>query len=63
MIHALHLLWIIPLVASFGFVLGAIGDEPVALGGIATPVNEQDAVNKEYVDNIVGDIETLLAAL
>lgn len=42
---------------------GTIGDEPVALGGIATPVNEQDAVNKEYVDNIVGDIETLLAAL
>lgn len=24
MIHALHLLWIIPLVAPFGFVLGAI---------------------------------------
>lgn len=42
---------------------GTIGDEPVALGGIATPVNEQDAANKEYVDNIVGDIETLLAAL
>lgn len=29
---------------------GTIGDEPVALGGIATPVNEQDAANKEYVD-------------
>lgn len=24
MIHALHLMWIIPLVAAFGYVLGAI---------------------------------------
>lgn len=30
---------------------GTIGDEPVAIGGIATPVNEQDAANKEYVDS------------
>ena len=42
---------------------GTAGDSPVRLENIATPVSNRDAANKEYVDNIVGDIETLLAAL
>ena len=35
----------------------------VRLNGIATPTSNNDAVNKQYVDNMVGNIETLLSAI
>ena len=35
----------------------------VLLRGVATPTTNFDAANKKYVDDIVGDIETLLAAI
>lgn len=35
----------------------------VLLRGVATPTTNFDSANKKYVDDIVGDIETLLAAI
>lgn len=33
------------------------------LSNIGSPENEKDAVNKEYVDGLIGDIETLLGGI
>lgn len=38
-------------------------NNPVGLTNIATPTDASDAVNKSYVDTIVGNIDTLLQAL
>lgn len=35
--------------------LGSDGDEPVQLAGIADPVQDNDAANKQYVDNAVAN--------
>lgn len=40
-----------------------INDGAIVLRGINTPRSNSDAVNKKYVDDIVGDIESLLAAI
>ena len=41
----------------------ADGGNGVKVRGVATPTTNFDAVNKAYVDDIVGDIETLLNAI
>lgn len=42
---------------------GSGGDQAVRLQNIANPVDDNDVANKAYVDNIVGDIESLLASI
>lgn len=42
---------------------GSGGDQAVRLQNIATPVDNKDVANKEYVDGLVGDIESLLASI
>ena len=37
--------------------------EETYISGLATPVNNSDAVNKKYVDDIVGNIESLLGGI
>lgn len=37
--------------------------EETYISGLATPTNNGDAVNKKYVDDIVGDIESLLGGI
>ena len=36
---------------------------PLKVTGILTPTEDNDAVNKKYVDDLVGDINTILATM
>lgn len=45
------------------FVFSDVQGNDVVVRGVQQPEKDSDAVNKKYLDDIVGDIETLLAAI